>query len=78
VGGEGNHHLVVGHLAYYESFNPYLDDFIRQLQGKTQKEIRSMPQFQKAVKLRPKPPDQMTHKKIEQLRRMVDHELPKI
>ncbi len=75
-GGACNAHCTVGHLSWYESYNPYLDSAVKQLKGMTSKEIRQMPGYQRAVLLRPKPAAYLNSDELKQLRVQIDEEMP--
>ena len=75
-GGACNAHCVVGHLGWYSSYDPYLEAALVQLKGKTEKEIRQMQGYQRAVSIRPKPAEYLSLDEIKQLRVQIDAEMP--
>jgi len=50
-----HHHLLIGHLEDWESYNPHLETTIALVRNLTQVQIRNTIMFCEAVKNRPKP-----------------------
>lgn len=71
-----NHHLLIGHLNYFQSYNPWIDAAIEKCKGLTAQQIASLPEWQTAVKIRPKPFSVMSDYERLQLRRQIDAEMP--
>lgn len=52
---DAEHHILIGHLDSFLSFNPNLEYFIALCRGLLASQIRSTKQWQDAVLARPKP-----------------------
>jgi hypothetical protein len=53
------HHLIVGHLDWFESYNPKLEYFISLCRGLLISQIRSLQDWRNAVAFRPLPYNRM-------------------
>lgn len=79
------HHLLIGHLGSWESYNPDFDVMLRipglllpDLQGKTAEQIVALDSFQGAMRNRPKPWSAMTDDDKAKLRADMDRLMPKL
>jgi hypothetical protein len=70
------HHLLVGHLDSFESFNPDLEHFLPLCRGLLAAQIRSLDVWIKCVAKRPKPLPQMTQMEKNALRMQLDRLMP--
>lgn len=55
-----NHHLVLGHLNDFHTFNPSVFTFVAKYQGWDAQKIKADPYYVKAIAARPKTWDQMS------------------
>jgi hypothetical protein len=72
------HHLLVGHLDSFESYNPDLEKMLALCRGLTAAQIRALPEWKRAVEFRPKPLSKMTGQEKGAFHRMLDRELPEV
>ncbi len=70
------HHLLVGHLGSFESYNPRLEETLALCRGLLSTQIRSLPHWQKAMRQRPKPLGAMNVRERRALRRELDRVFP--
>jgi hypothetical protein len=70
------HHLLIGHLDNWETYNPRLEYFLALCRGLTAAQIRSMPEWHEAVAARPKPLGKMTAAEKRKLRAELDRFMP--
>jgi len=66
------HHLLLGHLDDWESYNPAVNSFIKRYTGMAGTDIRAAAAWQKAAALRPKHLDQMTEVEKAAFKAMLD------
>ncbi len=72
-----DHHLLVGHLGNFESYNPGGRAAIEtEFVGLTAQQIKDSPTWQALMKSRPAPWDQMTHEVRLALRQYLDTNFP--
>ena len=57
---DSQHHLLLGHLGDWQSYNPAVNGFIKRYAGKTAAVIHATEAWQKAAAARPKHLEQMT------------------
>jgi len=72
------HHLLIGHLGNYESYNPNLEHYLPLCRGLLASQIRSLKTWQDAVTLRPKPLHEMTQHDKRSLRAELDRLMPAV
>jgi hypothetical protein len=70
------HHLLIGHLGDYQSFNPNLEQMAATCRHLLASQIRSMPSFIEAEKQRPPRLDKMSQKEKDALRDELDRLFP--
>lgn len=70
------HHLLLGHLDDFKSFNPDCDAFIAKFFGMSAKEIEAHPEWQKAEAARPRTWENMVQGEKDMLRKRLDELLP--
>src|ERR1043165_6757746 len=68
------HHLLLGHLDDYESYNPAVLQFVNTYTGKTNQEIRRDGAFQKAQTEKPRHLEQMTASDRTAFKQMLDQQ----
>lgn len=76
--GSPNHHLLIGHLGNFESYNPNVDKDIKTFAGMTQNAIKANEKWKTKKAKRPKPFDQMTTRQKTALRIKMDKIYPKV
>ena len=72
------HHILVGHLDDYESFNPELELWINLTHSLTAAQIRAMHRYQEAVLHRPKHLGLMTESEKLAFKSILDATFPKV
>lgn len=72
-----NHHLLIGHLDNFESYNPDVKKDIITYKNKTNHEIQSDADWQDKRDKRPKPLSKMTDAEKKDFKKMLDEKLPK-
>ena len=72
------HHLLLGHLDDYESFDPQLEKFIRTYYGLSQQQIRETSTWGKAHANKPHHLDQMSEEQKRAFKTMLDAKFPQI
>ena len=70
------HHLLLGHLDDFKSYNPECDAFIKRFFGMSAKDIESNPEWLAAEARRPKTWSNMTESEKKVLRNKLDAHLP--
>ena len=75
---EEEHHLLVGHLGSFESYNPYLKEDLRRYQGMAANDIRADPKYQQKVVGRPKSLGLMSSAERNALKHLLDTVFPKV
>jgi hypothetical protein len=70
------HHILLGHLDDYQSYNPQAVKFFRLYSGKTGQQIRADAAWKLARAAKPKHVDQMTQKQKDAFKRMLDRKYP--
>ncbi len=70
------HHILVGHLDDFESFNPNLEHLLSLCRGLLSSQIRSLPAYLDAVKHRPARINDMTKREKDALRDELDRLFP--
>jgi hypothetical protein len=70
------HHLELGHLDDFESYNPAVLKFVSKYSGMTSVQIRAHAEWQKAQANRPKHLDEMTQAEKDAFKKMLDRKLP--
>jgi len=78
VDHDEEHHILIGHLGCYESYNPELERFVAMCRGLTAIQIRSMKEWVNAALLRPKPINQMNDLEKRVLRAELDRLMPMV
>lgn len=78
IESDSEHHVLVGHLDLYASWNPYFHHTITLCKGKTAAEIRDLVEFKQAVRSRPKPYSEMTPAERRAMRSLIDQKFPKL
>lgn len=71
-----NHHLLIGHLKEFESYNPDVLADIKLFFGKTKEEIENDPIFQEKVKNRPKNFDPSNLEEVQKMKDYLNTVLP--
>jgi len=66
------HHLLLGHLDDYESYNRNVDKFVKTYAGQASAQIRKDPAWQKAHAAKPKHLDQMSEAEKKNFKRLLD------
>lgn len=72
------HHLVLGHLNDFKSYNPHIAEHAKHFCGKTKAEIVADERWQKISKERPKPLDHMTEEDKKALLSLMNSKFPKV
>ncbi len=72
VNHERQHHLLLGHLDDFESYNPDVLPFIKKYAGLTSAAIKADPAFKKAKAKKPKHVGDMTMTEMTAFKRMLD------
>jgi hypothetical protein len=70
------HHVLIGHLDDYESYNPCVLEFVKEYSGLTGQQIRDDAAWQKAAASKPKHLDLMSATEIDAFKTMLDAEFP--
>jgi len=70
------HHVLVGHLDDYESYNPQVMEFVQTYKGKAAADIRADVAWQKAHAGRPKHVDLMSQQEKDAFKTMLDGKFP--
>jgi hypothetical protein len=70
------HHLLLGHLDDYESYNPQVEEFVQTYKGKAAAEIRNGAAWQKAHDSKPKHVDQMSQQEKDAFKTMLNGKFP--
>jgi hypothetical protein len=70
------HHLLLGHLNDWESYNPFVKTYVRRYAGQTSPSIRDDAGWKKAVAARPKHLDRMTVSERAALKARLDKKFP--
>ncbi|HLX96758.1 MAG TPA: hypothetical protein VKU37_13525 [Verrucomicrobiae bacterium] len=70
------HHVLLGHLDDYESYNPQVLEFVKKYTGLTGQQIRDDAAWQKAAAKKPKHLDQMSATEMDAFKKMLDAEFP--
>src|SRR5215471_8414150 len=70
------HHLLLGHLDDYESYNPQVSQFIEHDARRTSEQIRSDSAFREAYLSKPKHLDQMSQDERDSFKKILDGRLP--
>lgn len=73
--GEG-HHLVLGHLNDFKSYNPHILEHAKHFQGKTKAEIVADERWKKISHERPQPLDKMSEEDKKALLALMDSKFP--
>lgn len=73
-----DHHLPIGHLRYFESYNPRFEYFAAICRGLTLPQILSSHEFVSAVQSRPKPFAKMDHWERSALLTEINRNMPKV
>ena len=76
VDHEEEHHLLVGHLGNFESYNPDFEHFLALCRGLLASQIRSLPAWLHAVAKRPEPLALMNSQDRLTLRKRLDTLMP--
>lgn len=71
-----NHHVLLGHLGDFQSFNPDVIKHAHTFFGKTKEQIKSDPHWLSLSQARPKDIDKMTDAEKQELRALVDRLFP--
>lgn len=72
------HHILLGHLDDYQSYNPDLEHFMALCRGLLGSQIRAMPEYHAALKIRPARLGDMTNDEKKSLREKLDTLMPRI
>ncbi|HUA67232.1 MAG TPA: hypothetical protein VMA13_01680 [Candidatus Saccharimonadales bacterium] len=70
------HHVLLGHLDDYESYNPRVLKFVKEYARLTSQQIRADPIWQAAAARKPKHFDQMSEAEIDAFKRILDAKVP--
>ena len=70
------HHLLIGHLGDYQSYNPQLESTLSLCRNLLASQIRSLPHFIELMENRPKRLDKMTKREKDALRDELDRLFP--
>ena len=70
------HHVLLGHLDDYESYNPAVESFVKTDANETNQQIRGDAVFQKAHADRPKHLDLMSQPEKDAFKQMLDKKFP--
>jgi putative sterol carrier protein len=70
------HHVLLGHLDDYESYNPRVLEFVKKYSGRTNRQIHGNAAWQKAAAQKPKPLDQMSLAEKDAFKKMLDGKFP--
>lgn len=70
------HHLLIGHLGCFTSYNPWLENHMSMFRGLLASQIKSTHEWNRAVRNRPKPLGQMTPTEKVKLKGMLDDLFP--
>jgi hypothetical protein len=70
------HHLLLGHLDDYESYNPAVEQFVQTYKGQSATQIRNDPAWQTERDKKPKHVDQMSQQEKNQFKSMLDEKFP--
>ena len=73
---DSEHHVLLGHLDDYESYNPRVLEFVKNYSGLTSQQIRADPKWQKAAAGKPKHLDQMSETEQAAFRAILDAKFP--
>jgi hypothetical protein len=72
------HHVLLGHLDDYESYNPDVEQFVQTFAAQSNQQIRVNSGFQRAAAQKPKHLDQMTAAEKAAFKAMLDAKFPPI
>ena len=70
------HHLLLGHLDDYESYNPQVEDFVKTYKSQTGSQIRNNAAWKTAHGGKPKHLDLMTQQEKDDFKKMLDGKYP--
>jgi hypothetical protein len=70
------HHVLLGHLDDYESYNPEVRGFVQTYKGQSNQQIRNNAAWEKAQGGKPKHLDQMSQQEKDDFKTMLDGNLP--
>jgi len=70
------HHVLLGHLDDYESYNPRVLTFVKKYAGKSASEIRAADAFKQAKAAKPKHIDQMSQVEMDAFKKKLDRKFP--
>lgn len=70
------HHLLIGHLNWFESYNPKLEYYISLCRGLLISQIKSLPAWRTAVEFRPEPYAKMNEQAKKYLIREINESMP--
>ena len=70
------HHLLLGHLDNFKSYNPNVTSDVEKYGKMTRKQILNDREFRVKMKKRPPPVDQMTKQQKDNLRKYLDKRFP--
>lgn len=76
VDKDEDHHILVGHLGDYQSYNPHLEETAALCRGLLGSQIRAMGRMQEMIRARPKRFGDMTKKERDALRDELDRVMP--
>jgi hypothetical protein len=72
------HHILLGHLGDYESYNPKVLQFVKACAGKSSRQIRAEAAWQQAHAAKPKHFDDMTPAERDAFRMKLDRKFKPI
>ncbi len=73
---DSEHHVLLGHLDDYESYNPHVLEFVKNYSGLTSQQIRADPKWQEAAAGKPKHLDQMSEAEQSAFKEILDATFP--
>lgn len=71
------HHLIVGHLRDFRSYNPRLVHYLHKWKGLTTEQIQKLPEWKSMASRKPKSYSEMTPFLQDAFRQALDHRFPK-
>ena len=70
------HHLLLGHLDDFESYNPQVEEFVQTYKGQSASQIRNNAAWQKVRDGKPKHVEQMSQQDKDDFKKMLDGKFP--
>lgn len=70
------HHVLLGHLDDYESYNPRVLEFVKKYSDMTSRQIRADAAWQETAAKKPKHLDQMSATEMDAFKKMLDAKFP--